>query len=269
MHIDSFRVETIYVSDLPALEEDLKRRQANPSLSSILSEISSLSAQIAPPTNIAAELTGVPSSVFVALANPTALAALESQFIASPPAWFTTLPADAQSYFLSVAPKYASIVPQISSLEIAAELITVSAASLSTAASSLAQTTLVSTSNLPASSLASSPSSTSSHSNTAAVLGPGAIAGISIGAIAVLAFVAALGWFLGTRQQKQKLNSDPSLQNSGFHAIEKVSELYGNDRSSRRDAANELGGNAIHEPEDRKAGMNSEVTYDLPIERVP
>lgn len=132
MHIDAFSVNTIYVSELPPSKGELERRQANPSLPSSLSQISSLSAQLALPTKIAAELTGVPSSVFVALGNPTALPALESQFIASPPAWFTTLPADAQAYILSVAPKHASVESQIISLEIAAGLVTTGGAISST-----------------------------------------------------------------------------------------------------------------------------------------
>jgi hypothetical protein len=70
----------------------------------------------------------VPTSVYAVLGDPTALAALESQFITAPPAWFTSLPVDAQAFVISLAPKYMSIMPQILSLEVAAGLTTLPAA---------------------------------------------------------------------------------------------------------------------------------------------
>lgn len=71
----------------------------------------------------------MPASVTAALGNPSAISALESQFLAAgPPAWFSSLPADAQSYVLALGPKAETILPEIISLEIAAGLTTVSGA---------------------------------------------------------------------------------------------------------------------------------------------
>jgi len=112
-----------------ASPDQIEKRQfsINPSLSSILAQISSLEAKILPPSSIAAELTGVPASVTAALGNPSAISALESEILASGfPSWYTALPSEAQSYVLAAPGVYQSIYPQIVSLEIAAGLTTVS-----------------------------------------------------------------------------------------------------------------------------------------------
>ncbi len=78
-------------------------------------------------TGLFCRLTGVPASVTQALGNPSAISVLESQIIVSGfPSWYTALPSEAQSYVLAAPALYASIYPQISSLEVAAGLTTVS-----------------------------------------------------------------------------------------------------------------------------------------------
>jgi hypothetical protein len=88
---------------------------------SILSEISSIEAEITIPASIQAQLTGVPSSVSAAFAEKTGLAQLYNSLIASPPAWLLTLPPAVQQYLISeVGPK----IQNVASLEVAAGIIT-------------------------------------------------------------------------------------------------------------------------------------------------
>lgn len=121
MHASLLTVAGLCAMVMAAPDKVVKRQSANPSLSSVLAEISSLYDQILPPSSIAAELTGIPASVTELLSDPSAASVYESQVIASGfPSWFTALPSDAQSYILAAPGKYATIYPEIVSLQVAA-----------------------------------------------------------------------------------------------------------------------------------------------------
>jgi hypothetical protein len=92
-----------------------KRQTFNPS--AISASIAALESQLLPPSNIAAELTGVPTAVQAAITNAAAFSSVEAAFESSIPAWFTSLPPNAQSYILNIGAEAATILPQISSLE--------------------------------------------------------------------------------------------------------------------------------------------------------
>lgn len=121
-------LSTLIVSGLcavaMAVDEPVFKRQDNSVVSAALVSISSLEQLIQPPSSILAKLTGVPPDVKAAATNPALITSLESQFINSVPAWYTSLPADAQSYILGIGPKVLSIQPQIQSLQVVAGLIT-------------------------------------------------------------------------------------------------------------------------------------------------
>jgi hypothetical protein len=186
-------------------------RQAT-NVSSIISEIQSLSSELTPPSSIAAELTGVPASVYSALTNPTALAALESQFVTAPPAWYTALPSDAQAWVISIAPKFVSIESQILGLEVEAGLTTLAGAAAGTGvSSSTAKATGVSNSTIASVSkgttttgatkapttaattaAASSKAASSSSSSGGAASPTGMVAAGVMGAVGFLGFALAL-----------------------------------------------------------------------------
>src|SRR5881392_3011999 len=71
-------------------------------ISSAVSEIQALSSQLNPPSNIIAELSGVPPEVVAAITDPASLSAVDAEFKTGRPSWFTALPSDAQAYIISV-----------------------------------------------------------------------------------------------------------------------------------------------------------------------
>jgi len=92
----------------------LERRQ---DISAIQASLSRISASLAPPPSIAAQLTGIPSSVQALQTNPTGINQLISQFATGTPSWFAALPSAVQSYVLSNGVARLSAYPVISSLE--------------------------------------------------------------------------------------------------------------------------------------------------------
>ncbi|PQE11194.1 hypothetical protein CJF31_00000988 [Rutstroemia sp. NJR-2017a BVV2] len=85
--------------------------------SAIQASLSRISASLAPPPSIAAQLTGIPSSVQALQTNPTGINQLISQFATGTPSWFAALPSPAQSYVLSNGLARLSAYPVISSLQ--------------------------------------------------------------------------------------------------------------------------------------------------------
>ncbi|THV53973.1 hypothetical protein BGAL_0037g00170 [Botrytis galanthina] len=86
----------------------LDRRQGVDA-SAIASSISSLSSALIPNPSLAAQLTGIPTSVLALQSSPSGFAQLEQEFLTSFPAWYTSLSPAAQSYILSAGPAKASI----------------------------------------------------------------------------------------------------------------------------------------------------------------
>jgi len=78
-------------------------------ISAIESSLSVLSATLVPGSSIAAQLTGVPSSVQALQSSPAGLSQLASEFESSVPAWFVSLSPDAQSYVLNAGAARASV----------------------------------------------------------------------------------------------------------------------------------------------------------------
>ncbi|KAF8867061.1 hypothetical protein BDZ45DRAFT_734319 [Acephala macrosclerotiorum] len=205
---------------------------------SAYSKISVLSAELAsainPPSSIAAEYvpsivittnnfaanwcdatlaTGLPSSVLAAITNPASLPGLISSLeaAATAPAWFGSLPADAQAWVLSAAGAYTSIEPEISSLAIAAGVTGTGAATgtsatvKSASSTGYSNTTIASTSksssstattqasSLTTSAAASSSSKASSSSSSGGAASPtGAVAAGVMGAVGILGLALAL-----------------------------------------------------------------------------
>ncbi|PQE06448.1 hypothetical protein CJF32_00002413 [Rutstroemia sp. NJR-2017a WRK4] len=93
---------------------NLERRQDT---SAIQASLSRISASLAPPPSIAAQLTGIPSSVQALQTNPSGINQLISQFATGTPSWFAALPSAAQSYVLSNGLARLSAYPVISSLQ--------------------------------------------------------------------------------------------------------------------------------------------------------
>ncbi|KAM3071293.1 hypothetical protein ACMFMG_008883 [Clarireedia jacksonii] len=92
----------------------LERRQ---DISAIQASLSQISASLAPPPSIAAQLTGIPSSIQALQTNPAGINQLISEFATGTPSWFAALPSAAQSYVVNGAAARLSAYPVISSLQ--------------------------------------------------------------------------------------------------------------------------------------------------------
>ncbi|KUJ20371.1 uncharacterized protein LY89DRAFT_730417 [Mollisia scopiformis] len=181
-----------------------------------VSQLSVLSADLkdalSPPSSILPELlSGVPSNVISAFDNPTALPSLVSSLEATPPAWFTALPSDAQHWIIGAEEVYASLEPQIASLEAIVGGITAPGGTGATGSSSLPKSTSYSNSTITstksstsattkATSLTASPAvvasssskATSSSSSGGAASPTGAVAAGVMGAVGLLGLALAL-----------------------------------------------------------------------------
>ncbi|PMD55873.1 uncharacterized protein K444DRAFT_616951 [Hyaloscypha bicolor E] len=178
-----------------AFPEHVKRQ--SPSLASVLSQISSLQAELQPPPSILSELSGVPATVTAALNNPSLVSVLQSQINASGfPGWYSSLAPDAQSWVISVAGVAATVIPEIVSLEVAASLTTLAGGTGSATATTSSMTKSHSNSTMSTTSKATPTLTPTTKASSSPVPSKSSSAGAAPTNIAAAGILGAVG-FLG------------------------------------------------------------------------
>lgn len=80
--------------------------------------MNALKSSVAPiPSNIRAELTGIPTAIAAAITNPVIIYSLVQEFATAVPAWYSNLRPEAQSWILSIGPAVLGIQPALASLQ--------------------------------------------------------------------------------------------------------------------------------------------------------
>ncbi|KAH8783937.1 hypothetical protein BGZ57DRAFT_852333 [Hyaloscypha finlandica] len=178
-----------------AFPEHIKSQ--SPSLASVLSQISSLQAELQPPPSILSELSGIPATVTAALDNPSLVSMLQSQVNASGfPGWYSSLAPDAQNWVIGIAGVAATVIPEIFSLEVAAGLTTLAGGTGSATATTSPMTKSYSNSTMSTTSKATPTPTPTAKASSSPVPSKSSSAGAAPTNIAAAGILVAVG-FLG------------------------------------------------------------------------